>query len=182
MSLRARLLIGVLALTAVAMAVLGVAVWRTIDGYLIQQVDGDLDRNSTQIVRAVQGGVRLPGERPAADRIFFQNRFYIELRGPDGATLAHNPGPVEGGEYLPAPDLSGLPTGAEAPAVQYVTTDSVAGSPTYRARVEQLDEGGSVVVATPITDVEQTLSRLVTVEVIATALVLAALTVLVIWI
>ena len=60
MSVRGRLLVGVLALTAVAMVVVGVAVWRALDHYLIQQVDEDLQRTSGPDRAGARGGRRPP--------------------------------------------------------------------------------------------------------------------------
>ncbi|HKA03828.1 MAG TPA: HAMP domain-containing protein, partial [Acidimicrobiales bacterium] len=177
MSLRARLLVGVLALTAVAMVVVGVVVWRVLDHYLIQQVDRDLQRSSGPIVSFVRRGV-LPPDRPD-ERGFTQNRYYVEVR--DATGVRQERFVQQGSEQLAAPKLLAATTVPEG-EVKYVTTSSVGGSPTYRAQVTNLGGGVSVVVATPINDVEDTLSHLVTVEVIATGLVLLALTGLVIWV
>jgi two-component system OmpR family sensor kinase len=182
MSLRARLLLGVLALTALAMVVVGVAVWRALDHYLIQQVDDDLQRTSAPIVRALEGGGGLPGERPAGERPFIQNRYYIEVRNANDVVVGKTAPPLEGNSYLSAPNLTSVSTNVDSSDIWYVTAPAMTGSPSYRAQVTPLAQGGSVIVATPINDVEDTLSRLVTVEVIATAVVLGALTVLVIWV
>jgi two-component system OmpR family sensor kinase len=177
MSLRARLLIGVLALTALAMAVVGVAVWKTLDHYLIQQLDQDLQRSSASIVAAAERGF-LPPDRPD-ERAFNQTRFYIEVRDATGTRL-HRP-IIQGSEQVPAPNLSTMATGT-AGEVRYFTTASTTGSPTYRTQVTDLGAGVTVIVATPMTDVADTLSRLVTIEVIASGIVLVALTGLVIWV
>ncbi len=177
MSLRARLLVGVLALTAVAMVVVGVVVWRVLDHYLIQQVDQDLQRSSGSILPFVRRGV-VPPDRPD-ERPFVQNRYYLVVRDITGVRLERFA--VQGTEQLAAPKLQVADTAADG-EVTYLTTSSVDGSPTYRAQVTNLGGGVSVVVATPITDVENTLSHLVTIEVIATGVVLLALTGLVIWV
>jgi two-component system, OmpR family, sensor kinase len=177
MSLRARLLVGVLALTAVAMVVVGVVVWRVLDHYLIQQVDQDLQRSSGPIVSFVRRGV-LPPDRPD-ERGFSQNRYYVQVR--DATGVRQERFVQQGSEQLAAPKPLAATTATQG-EVKYVTTSSVGGSPTYRAQVTNLGSGVSVIVATPINDVEDTLSHLVTVEVIATGLVLLALTGLVIWV
>ena len=182
MSLRARLLVGVLALSALAMAVVGVVVWRVLDHYLIQQVDDSLTRDSAAMVRAVVGGQVPPGVRSEADRAFQRNRYYVALRSDTGQVVFQTPGPLQGTEYLAPPDLTDVTTTPTSPDSWFETVSATSGSPTYRARVTPLQQGGTVVVATPITDVEATLSHLVTIEVIASGIVLLALTVLVIWV
>jgi two-component system, OmpR family, sensor kinase len=181
-SLRARLLVGVLVLSALAMAVVGVVVWRVLDDYLIQQVDDELSRDSAGMVRAVIGGQVPPGSRPEGERAFQRTRYYVALRSDTGQVVYETPGPLEGNEYLAPPDLTDVATSSGSTGSWFTTTTAVSGSPTYRARVTPLAQGGTVVVATPLTDVEATLSRLVTIEVIASGIVLLALTGLVIWV
>ena len=182
MSLRTRLLVGVLALSALAMAVVGVVVWRVLDHYLIQQVDDSLTRDSPSMVRALVGGQLPPGARSEAERALLRNRYYVAVRSDTGEVVGQTPTPLEGSEYLSPPDLSEVAPSASSAKSWFVTLSATSGSPTYRARVTPLQQGGTVVVATPITDVETTLSRLVTIEVIASGVVLLALSGLVIWV
>jgi two-component system OmpR family sensor kinase len=179
MSLRARLLVGVLLVTALAMAALGVAVYSSIDHYLTQRVDGDLQRSAAPSELAAARGYRFPPDRPE-ERPYSQSRFFSEVLGPDGETLLRSQA-IEGNSLIPVPDLSAVSL-TTTPGRRYLTTDSVSGSPTYRVLVSTIGNGATVIVGTPLTDVQDTLNRLVTVEVIASLLVLAALTGLVMWV
>jgi two-component system, OmpR family, sensor kinase len=178
-SLRARVLLGVLVLTALAMAALGVVVFSSLDRYLTQRVDEDLQRSSAPTLNAVEHGFAFPVDRPE-ERAFAQTRYYTEVRDADGNPVRKTPA-VEGNTVLPAPDLTGLASPA-VNEVEYVTIGSVSGSPNYRAQVSLLDNGATVIVATPLSEVEATLDRLVTVEIVASALVLLALAGLVTWV
>jgi two-component system, OmpR family, sensor kinase len=179
MSLRARLLVGVLVVTALAMAALGFAVFSSIDHYLTQRVDSDLQRSAAPSVSAVERGIVFQAPRPD-DPQFFQSRYFNEVLDASGRSARRVPA-VVGTSALPVPDLSDV-TLTGTPGSRYFTTDSVEGSPSYRVLVNTVDNGATVIEATPLTDVQATLSHLVTVEVIASLLVLGALTILVIWV
>ena len=131
MSVRARLLLGVLVVTAVAMAALGVAVFSSIDRYLTHRVDEDLQRSAAPSVAAAERGVAFPPDRPE-ERPFAQSRFYNEVRDATGATVRVSPA-IEGNSLVPAPDLSGLDKNPDV-GVQYYTTGSVTGSPDVPGR------------------------------------------------
>jgi len=179
MSLRARVLIGVLALTTLAMAGLGVVVYSFLDRYLTQRVDEDLQRSSGPIISYVQRGL-IPPDRPD-ERAFAPSRLYTQVRDADGTLVRVSP-VMNGNEQLAAPDLSSVHTVDRPQGVDYLTTDSVDGSPSYRVQVTQLNNGTAVIVAAPLTDVEDTLNRLVTVEIVATVTVLVALGGVVTWV
>src|SRR3954447_20023949 len=179
MSLRARVLIRVLALTTLAMAGLGVVVYSFLGRYLTQRVDEDLQRSSLPIIGYVQRGF-IPPDRPD-ERGFSQPRYYTAVRDAGGTVVKASP-VMAGIEPLAAPDLSGVRTVDRPQGVDYLTTDSVDGSPSYRVQVTQLNNGTAVIVAAPLTDVEDTLTRLVTVEILATVTVLVALGGLVTWV
>src|SRR3954447_20960446 len=179
MSLRARVLIRVLALTTLAMAGLGVVVYSFLGRYLTQRVDEDLQRSSLPIIGYVQRGF-IPPDRPD-ERAFAQSRYYTAVRDA-GGTVVKASRVMDGNEPLAAPDLSGVDTVDQPQGVDYLTTDSVDGSPSYRVQVTQLNNGAAVIVAAPLTEVEDTLNRLVTVEILATVTVLVALGGLVTWV
>ena len=101
MSLRARVLLGVLVLTALAMAALGVVVFSSLDRSLTQRVDEDLQRSSAPTLTAVEHGFAFPAERPE-ERAFAQTRYYTEVRDATGTAVRKTPA-VEGDTVLPAP-------------------------------------------------------------------------------
>ena len=122
MSLRARVLAGVLVLTTLAMAGLGIVVYSFLDRYLTQRVDEDLQRSSLPIIGYVQRGF-IPPDRPD-ERAFSQPRYFTAVRDAGGTVVKASP-VMDGNVPLAEPDLSGLNTVDKPQGVDYLTTDSV---------------------------------------------------------
>src|SRR4051812_24475609 len=162
-----------------ALAGLGVVVYSFLDRSLTERVDEDLQRSSLPIIGYVQRGF-IPPDRPD-ERAFSQPRYYTAVRDAGGTVVKASP-VMDGNEPLAAPDLSRVRTVDRPQGVDYLTTDSVDGSPSYRVQVTQLSNGAAVIVAAPLSDVEDTLDRLVTVEIVATVAVLVTLGGLVTWV
>jgi two-component system OmpR family sensor kinase len=83
-----------------------------------------------------------------------------------------------GGTVPAAPTIPGsLPgSGGASTASRYFTTSSSgSGAVTYRVVARPLADGGTVVVAQPLTDLESTLGRLLLIELVVSALLLAVL-------
>jgi two-component system OmpR family sensor kinase len=194
MSLRARLLVGLLGLASIGLLVAAVATWTLLDDFLTDRLDQQLLSSATvasnvveaQVVAADVGPGPVGGD-PAGQRP--PGRFgagvpnprlplglvglHAEIRSPDGTVLgstAFAPG-ADGVEppALPA-DLAVPPAGETV--LRSVDTDD--GS-AYRVLTEQMRSGDLLVVAAPLSEVEGTLSRLVTVEIIVTLGVLTGL-------
>ena len=88
-------------------------VFSSLDRYLTQQVDQDLQRSSAPTLSAVLRGYAFPPERPE-ERAFSQTRYYIEVRDANGDPVRQTPA-VEGDTVLPAPDLTHVtPTSVNA--------------------------------------------------------------------
>ncbi len=169
MSLRKRLLVGVLGLVAVGVLATDVLTYRALRSFLLQRTDQQL-----------QGAVVVVAERLAADR-----------RGPHGATRAVVPTGTYGalvdrnGQVAASvafgyeDDPSTVPRPAFDPSDldrrKPFTTSAAGGDRTrFRTVVSPLTNGGTLVVAVPLRDVSQTLRRLVAIEALATVAVLAA--------
>ena len=141
MSLRARLLVGVLALSALAMAVVGIVVWRVLDHYLIQQVDDSLTRDSPSMVRALVSGQLPPGVRSEAERVLLRNRYYVAVRSDTGQVVDQTPRPSRG-QRVPGPARPQRRVGLDCLVEErFVTLSATSGSPTYRARVDAAPAG-----------------------------------------
>ena len=197
MSLRARLLLGLLGLASIGLLVANVATWTLLDDFLTDRLDQQLVDSATvaanvveaQIVAAdlAPGGVgvdpsgrRPPGRfgpgSPERRLPLGLVGLYAEIRSSSGEVLGSTalaPG-AEGVEVpaLPA-DLAVPPAGETV--VRSVDTED---GPAYRVLTEQMRSGDLLVVAAPLSEVEGTLSRLVTIEVIVTLGVLAGLAVM----
>ena len=107
MSLRARLLLVVLGLSALAMAALGVVVYKSLDRYLTQRVDEDLQRTAAPSVALAAQGLAFPPDRPA-ERQYAQPRYYTEVHDPAGRLFRASPAVVGTVLSLSAPDEPSL--------------------------------------------------------------------------
>ncbi len=178
LSLRARLLIGVVALAAVGLVVANAVTYGALRSYLVSQVDTTL-QNEHQAFEVRDGGSP-PG-------------IYSEFRAYDGRTVIPpglTPPPVYGGEAREAPPV--LPPTISVAAqpnegpdrVSYFTVGSRNSDEQYRVRasIEPELSGEMLIVAVSLHDVENTLHRLLLVEFLVTLAVLAALAILASWI
>ena len=172
LSLRGRLLIGVIALMVVGLVVSSVATYLALQNFLLNRVDDQLT-NGRSVAVGVLGG---PGpSRPGPNQ--FPLGTVIELVTPDG-TLIGDPlrydFPSSNSTALPVVPKP-LPTGTEAHPAN-VTLPGTGGVSQYRAAIwpEDSFRGNYVVLAIPIDDVVSTLNQLLAREaVISIALVVA---------
>jgi two-component system, OmpR family, sensor kinase len=175
LSLRARLLLGVVLLAALGLVAADVATYKSLESFLIDRTDTSLDQAHHQL----EG----PGGRGEP------NRDFVQLRARDGRVLLTRPiGAFGDTEPPPQPKLPqhiGLeePSGGEPDHVSYFTAPAVSGGGSYRVRAS-IDPGSNeiLIVATPLDDVLSTLHRLLLIELIATGAVLAALALVGLWV
>ena len=177
LSLRARLMLGVVALAAVGLVAANVATYSTLSSYLLDRTDSTLDQTAQTLRRPGPGG----GIRSAPPGTF------VQVRSLDGDTVvATFSGATLPGASVPAPNLPDAVT-PPAPnrtteAVRYFTVGGAHGGPEYRVRasIAQGDEA-MLLVASSLRDVNSTLHRLLAIELVVTALVLAAIAGLGLW-
>ncbi|HEX6677639.1 MAG TPA: HAMP domain-containing sensor histidine kinase [Actinomycetes bacterium] len=182
LSLRGRLLALVLALLFFGLAVADLATYAALRSFLLGRVDQQLDAASASIERAAPG-LGGHGVDPRYLRQLSQVApgVFVEWRDPDG-----DPVDVPGGygsygqpssprlpdrlaALSPGPGASGrdLVAHLNVPAVER-------GGPSYRVRVSPFGfGGGTLLLALPLGDVSATLRRLLLVEALVTATVLA---------
>jgi two-component system OmpR family sensor kinase len=170
LSLRARLLLAVVALAAIGLVAAGVATYSTLSSYLVDRTDTTLDQTAETLRRPGPGG----GIRSAPPGTF------VQVRSLDGDTVvATFSGERLPGASVPAPEL---PATVEPPAqsgteeaVRYFTVEGANGGAEYRVRASVApDDRAMLLVATSLRDVNSTLHRLLAIELVVTALVLAA--------
>jgi two-component system, OmpR family, sensor kinase len=180
LSLRARLLLGVVLLTTLGLVAADVATYGSLRSFLVSRTDTTLQDEH----QAFEGG---PGtdERHAPPGIF------SEVRSSNGRTVIQQLSfsAFRGQEIPPTPLL---PQTIQVPAhpndgpdrVSYFSVGSRNSGERYRVRaaIEPALGGSMLVVATSLHDVDSTLHRLILIELIATAAVLAALTALALWV
>jgi two-component system OmpR family sensor kinase len=177
LSLRARLLLAVVVLAAVGLVAANVATYSTLRSYLLDRTDSTLDQTAETLRRPGPGG----GIRSAPPGTF------VQVRSLDGDTVvATFSGATLPGASVPAPKLPGTvkppALNRSQEAVRYFTVGGAHGGPEYRVRasIAQADEA-MLLVASSLRDVNSTLHRLLAIELVVTALVLAAIAGLGLW-
>jgi two-component system OmpR family sensor kinase len=178
MSLRRRLVLGVLGLASVALVTADVATYTQLRSFLFDRTDRSLD--SAYHVGKFGGSRALEAAAPG---------LYIETRDPDtnevlgSQHLARFPH----GSPPPAPELPkaiDLPPERPGPEpAEYFTADASSGPDRYRVRASLNPRSDvQVIVATSLEDVDGTLNRLLLVMLLVTGGVLVAIALLGLWI
>jgi len=197
MSLRLRLLIGILVLAAAGLLTLDFVSYRALENHLSERVD-DQARNAARALGPVlreeagreavfpesgmgpgggpQPGGGLPNELPPGS--------YAEIRSPSGKVLASNYfgfGTDDSQQRRPEipEDLDPGGFGEEPPVI----TVGAFGYPGYQFRVSAVEDpqGLVTIAAVPTSDMEETLDQLLLIEAVVTAAVLIALAGLAWW-
>jgi two-component system OmpR family sensor kinase len=182
LSLRARLVLGVIVLGAAGLAVADVATYASLRSFLLERTDRSLADSQQGVERAFHGrrcpgGGRGPGPRPGD---------VVQIRDFEGNVVCSQQG-AGYGETSPPPLLPDtIPTpvsdGGSPQAVSF-TVPAQEGGERYRVRaVTDPRSGATLVVATSLSDVDSTLRRLSIVMLLVTAAVLAALAALGLWV
>jgi two-component system OmpR family sensor kinase len=180
LSLRGRLLIGVISLAAVGLLTSDVATYATLESSLIGKIDEQLQKGSSvATARAVLASPtcltrgRLPVEFPGGTilELIAADGSVVNACGIGGLGISGSSAPV-----LP----KSLPIGGEGKPVAPYTVDGTGGVSKYRVtNWTEGSLGGQVVVfAIPLTPVQSTLSQLLEREALIGAGVLAAIAVL----
>jgi two-component system OmpR family sensor kinase len=179
-SLRARLLITLLLLTAAGLAVADVATFGALRSFLLDRVDQQL-LNARQPAAIALSRGEDPGFGRGPGDLFFPPGTYAAFRDGDGQivnaiTWSYGDPGTDPGLDLPE-QLPG--SGAEG-ATAYFTCSSETGG-RYRGLASAVEGGGTLIVAIPLDDVQSTLQRLVVVMLVVGAVVLMAVAALARW-
>ncbi|HYH50436.1 MAG TPA: HAMP domain-containing sensor histidine kinase [Acidimicrobiia bacterium] len=160
-SLRARLVAGLLALTVVGLAASGAGIYKALSDYLWNRLDAQLSDSRAPVYNELASGQRFGRRLPTGKSV---------IPGGTFGELRHGPG--DGVQYVPRgqslPDLPEPPEDGE----EYSTVDSRAGDLRYRVLATSTGDGTTLYVAFPTTELEQTLRRLVGIELVAASAVL----------
>jgi two-component system OmpR family sensor kinase len=171
MSLRARLIVA-MAVVGVVLVLAAIAITRTTETHLLHQLDDRL----VDGIGAAQGYERRfgPGSAPGP-----LGEYYVGLIHDDG-TLRDLALPVTAGQPpdIPVDDYVDLQPGEKT----FFSAGSD-GGPRYRVLATRASEGGPVFfVGTSREDVDDAISRLIAVEVVATAAIVAVLALVTFWV
>jgi len=204
MSLRARLLAAVGAVALVALVVADFVTYSSLHSFLIGRVDQGLQAAYAPVQGVLSGhgpdagpgglppgppgsGLGPDGQGTDQPTLFNLTRVapgtFVEVRAANGTVRAEQPAYLPGGTArepnVPA-HIAGLaagPTAGNAAAVYFDAASTSSGGPDFRVRASRLPDGSALVLAVPLSDTEQTLHRLLFVELAVTggALILAGL-------
>ncbi|MGQ0826412.1 MAG: sensor histidine kinase [Actinomycetota bacterium] len=173
MSLRTRLALGLVALAAIGLAVAGIATHRALSGFLVDRVDDELAETFQRPAPQPRNGQRVAPETFLRELLReLPTGAYVQLRGPAGRVIEEN------NNYLVEQANPELPDVLEP---GHHTVGSADGT-RYRARTEVYANGAAITIALPLTDIEDTLDRLLTIELVVAVIVLAALAGLAWWV
>jgi two-component system OmpR family sensor kinase len=191
LSLRSRLILGVIALAAVGLVAADAATYTSLRSFLLDRVDSSLN--------AVHPGVEQDVFREGDDH-------HGQGPGPLGATVPgdciqvrRTNGTVVEGECIAAfpgattgpspryPAAISFPKQANTPQgdrVTFLTVPATSGGGRYRVRasIESHAPDYVLLIAAPLEDVDSTLHRLVLIELLVTALVLGAIALVGLWV
>jgi two-component system OmpR family sensor kinase len=190
LSLRARLLIGLVALVAVGLAVAATVTYEEQRSFLVTKVNQEVA--DSRIPVAVTLGLIHPGSAKArpvtSGAISGQAPSTFQTSGTYGVLLAASGKVIESRSFtssdaaVPSPPVlpAKLPlSGFKSASPRLFTVDSKATSGLqYRAAAFAISRGRVLAIAVPLRDVEQTLQRLILVELLVGAAVILALTAL----
>ena len=181
MPLRLKLLVGVIVLVFAGLAVSNVATYTSLRSFLQKRVDQQLTAAEDPVKHSLSEGDRFgtPLGPPGSSQ--FPPGTYGEVRDSSGTVLDHVTF-TYGGTVPPGPSLPSTLTARAGAPPDVFTTGAVAGPTRYRVLVDAVtlvrgtqQAPGTLIVAIPLTDVEETLSRLRLIEGIVSAAVLIAL-------
>jgi two-component system OmpR family sensor kinase len=176
-TLRTRLLLALVALTMVGLAVAGFATYRQQQQFLIKRVD-------QQAADATRGMLDSLVEKWTQPREGLSYGTYGELRDEDGVVLARGHVVEPGKPDLAAPQL---PAQLVVDHLTFFNAHAPRSGTHYRVLVTPVERAdlrsvSFLVVAIPLTDVDQTLRHLFIVEVLVALCVLGALALLAWWV
>jgi two-component system OmpR family sensor kinase len=177
LSLRARLVLGVIVLAAVGLAVANIATYTSLRSFLLDRTDQSLRDTGSGLEHFIsERGCNDQGPPPRGA----EPGDFVQLRNAAGEVVCSvqitgfsgtAPSPPALPASISVPDDRSGPGGG-----RYFTVGSEDGKERYRVGVWHIPPANAtIVVATPLGDVDDTLGRLLLIELLVTAAVLAAL-------
>ncbi|MGH2977758.1 MAG: sensor histidine kinase [Gaiellaceae bacterium] len=182
LSLRTRLLVGVIALAAVGLVAADVATYSQLHSFLLGRVDSTLEQDHVQVENTLRQVPSCNGLQQLGPGVYVQ----LETADQSRVLCTVTPGSF-GDQEAPAPpnvpsriSLRSSPEdGGEM--LSYLTVPATRGDDTYRLRAS-LEGNFVIVVGDSLHDVSSTLHRLLLVELLVTLAVLGALAALGLWV
>jgi two-component system, OmpR family, sensor kinase len=197
MSLRTRLLLGVVLLSAIGVVTADVVTYTQLRNFLIQRIDNTLTASHPGVEQAAfPSGASSASEENGPDRdiggvLRPLGGDCVQVRTLAGKVVKHACIPSFGQSAKPpvpvyptTVSLPRRPSGPERDRVTFLTVPAVTGGGHYRVRasIEGNEPNYVLFIAAPLGSVESTLHRVLLVELLVTAAVLAAIAGLGLWV
>jgi two-component system OmpR family sensor kinase len=188
LSLRTRLVLGVIVLAALGLAIADVATFTSLRSFLFQRTDASLDAAHVGVEHALFQQGPGPPQRDALTAAAPGD--FIEVRTLNGKIVAKGSVPQFQEQTIPSPPdlpasiaIGGAPTDGRDRS-RYFTVRAEDADDRYRVRasIEPSAQNYMLIIAAPLDEVDNTLNRLVVIELLVTGAVLAALTALGLWV
>ena len=160
-------MVGLLALTVVGLGASSAGIYKALADYLHHRLDAQLRDSQTAVFNELAQGGRFSRRLPSGRSVIPSGTFG-ELRRPDGTALQYAE-PSRPVPKLPAPPGAGQ---------RLSTVGSRDSSVRYRVLATADDDGDTLYVAFPTTELDETLHRLVGIELVFSAAVLLFLALL----
>ena len=189
LSLRARLVLGVIVLAAVGLIAADIATYTSLRSFLFQRVDSTLDSAHPSIEDAVFGGEAVPNPLQALAAIVPGD--CIEVRKLNQQVLGSRCIARFPDQKAPPPprlperiSLPARPNTHDGDRVHRLSVGATEGGDRYRVRasIEPRASDYILVISAPLSSVDSTLHRLFLIELLVTVAVLAALGALGLWV
>ena len=191
LSLRTRLVLGVIVLAAIGLVSADVATYTSLRSFLFDRTDSSLNSAHFAVEQALfrQPG---PGEGGGIEALTAAvPGDYVQVRRLNGQVVAEGAVPQFAQQSTPPPPR--LPTTISLPPaasrgggdrVRFLTVSAQQGGDRYRVRasIEPQARNYVLIVAAPLSEVDSTLHRLLLIELLVTGVVLAALAALGLWV
>jgi two-component system, OmpR family, sensor kinase len=177
LSLKARLILGVIVLAGAGLAVADIATYTSLHSFLIQRVDQSLEDNHVVAIQQFShcNGVEPDdgdhGPRPGP--AFFSTQNWARLETAAGSVLCRHVGTGSPPKWPPASVAGGA---------DYSTVSALNGASRYRVRSELQRDGTVLLTAASLSDVDATLRRLLLAMLLVTVSVLLGIVALGIWV
>lgn len=184
MTLRLRLLLALVGLVAAGLLIADAATYLSLRSFLVDRVDQQLVAARRSMAYELTHGQQPFGPDRGSDPALLPSGTYGQLRDAAGKVL-NTVVIAYGAETLPVPDMPAqLPEVDTAAENVTLTIDSVGRGPRFRALVQKIQSTTgtyTLIVAIPLSDIQQTLARLIVVEVVVSIVVLAVMGALAWW-
>ncbi len=195
LSLRTRLVVGMIVLAAVGLVAADVATYASLNSFLIHRTDVTLDAAHVSVEHALfqQGPDGRGGPGNSIDTLAAAAPgAYIQVRKLDGSVVGSEAIPQFSQQKTPPPPR--LPASIALPAagsgpdgrdrVAYFTVSAQSGGSRYRVRasIEPQASNYLLIIATSLSGVDSTLHQLLLIELLVTLAVLVAIALLGLWV